>query len=583
MHTNDSQLISAVLQGDKNGYEPLIEKYKKMVYGIAWSHLGDSDLSEDAAQETFIKAYTYLATLREPDKFQGWLARIARNVSNSLSRRAKRDNAFKERWALLESAEPQSGHDERESPKEHLWQSFSELTDTHREALTLFYIEGKNVVEAAEALGVTEQALRTRLHRARLALRMQLEQKLEETLGDLQPRKDFTRSVLVLLPLSPKGAIGSGGALAVIFGKLFASLSFIMWMAAAQSLIILGLFTLYSKLDEANIKDTPENQPRKAFIRRDYMKAAVVIPASIVVSFLLMRHFTPTILMQVISIVYAYMLWRALKPLRVNRSPEVIGNVLGITIMFAAICAIGFFGASSRLFYISILLASIVLYIATAKTSPQWSYNPFYYGAIYGCTDLADDTSQLNHKLNRTDMSAFAGFIGEMGVVRDYRFRGDSIILVLASLGDTTLTKPIFGACSEVVIASDGTCVAMINNRDLDIIRKVRPGIDSAQLQDQVCRTTRYALSCFLNGNQEAARDVLSVKPDEAAHAQSRGSVMRRRIKGLATLFISVASCAALLGSSTIRMFALITGGILASICVMAITLYITRRQDSSL
>ncbi len=387
--------------------------------------------------------------------------------------------------------------------------------------------------------------------------------------------------MLVLLPLSPKGVIGSGGVLGIALGKLFASLSFIMWISAAQSLFILGLFTLYSRLDEANIKDTPENQPRKALIRRDYMKAVAIMFASFVVMGL-MRHFTPKMLIQVISILYAYMLWRALKPLRVNRSPAVIGNVLVITIMFATICAMGFFGVSPRLFGVCILLVSIVFYITTAKTPQQWSYNPFYYGAIYGFTDLTDDTSQLNHRLTRTEMSAFAGFIGEMGIVRDYRFRGDSIILVLAALGDSTLTKPIFGACSEVVIASDGTCVAMINDRDLDIIRKVRPGIDSAQLQDQVCRTTRYALSCFLNGNQEAARDVLSVKPDEAAHAQSRGSVMRRRIKGLATSFMGAAVGAAFLVHSATLVIILAVGGMLAAICVMAVTLYITRRQDSS-
>ncbi|HEY3298112.1 MAG TPA: sigma factor [Armatimonadota bacterium] len=93
MHTDDYQTVNAVLHGDKDGYEKLIDKYKKMVYGIAWSHLGDPDLSEDAAQETFVKAYTYLATLREPDKFAGWLARIARNVCGSLGRGIKRENA----------------------------------------------------------------------------------------------------------------------------------------------------------------------------------------------------------------------------------------------------------------------------------------------------------------------------------------------------------------------------------------------------------------------------------------------------------------------------------------------------------
>ena len=112
MYTDDSQVIGAVLQGQKDRYEELIEKYKRMVYGIAWSHLGDYDLSEDAAQETFVKAYSYLGALRDPGKFPGWLARIARNVCNSFGRQAKREAGLQERWAL-ESAP--SREDDRES------------------------------------------------------------------------------------------------------------------------------------------------------------------------------------------------------------------------------------------------------------------------------------------------------------------------------------------------------------------------------------------------------------------------------------------------------------------------------------
>jgi len=125
-------------------------------------------------------------------------------------------------------------------------------------------------------LGIAEQTMRTRLFRARTALRTQLEQMLEESLTDLQPSKGFTRSVLVLLPMSPKGVIGAGGALAAC-AKLLAGLSFALWMAAAQSLAMLGLFTMYSKLEEASFENTPENRPIKAFIRRGYMTMAATI------------------------------------------------------------------------------------------------------------------------------------------------------------------------------------------------------------------------------------------------------------------------------------------------------------------
>jgi RNA polymerase sigma-70 factor (ECF subfamily) len=88
---SDTDAVKAVIEGDRDRYSELVERYQKMVYGIAWSHLGDAGLCEDAAQETFIKAFRYLAALRNPEKFSGWLARIARNVSTSLLRKRGRE------------------------------------------------------------------------------------------------------------------------------------------------------------------------------------------------------------------------------------------------------------------------------------------------------------------------------------------------------------------------------------------------------------------------------------------------------------------------------------------------------------
>ena len=157
---DDTQAISAILHGDKNRYEEMVSRHKKMVYAIAWSHLGDRELSEDAAQETFVKAYCYLGTLREPGKFSWWVARIARNVCSSFRRKLSRETAFTKRWAVLESAEPQEQDPGRGSLEEQLWESFARLPDIHREALTVFHIEGKSVRESADLLGRTQSGHR---------------------------------------------------------------------------------------------------------------------------------------------------------------------------------------------------------------------------------------------------------------------------------------------------------------------------------------------------------------------------------------------------------------------------------------
>ena len=602
MHTDDYLTVNAVLNGDKDGYEKLVDKYKKMVYGIAWSHLGDSDLSEDVAQETFVKAYTYLGTLREPDKFAGWLARIARNVCGSLGRGIKRENAFHKKWAVLESAETEPHEEEREYLSEQLWDSFAKLPAIHREALTLFYVEGKSIAEASAALGIAEQTMRTRLHRARMALRTQLEQILEESLSDLQPSKNFTRSVFVLLPMSPKGAIGAGGAFAAL-GKLFAGFSFVLWIAAAQTLAMLGLFAMYSKLDEASLEDTPENQPIKASIRRSYMKAvAVMFVTSLVVTPLIWLSITRRqesamyAMIQIASLLWAYMTWRTFKPLRVNTSAAVIGGALGIAIVFIAIVAFAFFHASPYLFFIAGPLFSIIGYFTYQKTPQRFGYNLFTGSALGIFGDFEDDQS-LGRRLTRTELLSFAKFMGGLRLVGDYKWLTDGISLLIPLKPD--LVSLEFTG-SRVTITWDGAFTATMSARNLKFARQLLTGrsVEAAELQDNACRAVRFAMNCFLRGDLEAARKVLSA--DETPSAQSLTAARHNRVKSLVGIILGTSTLVMLLvmpffepsekekelhhiGVDAYYFLIVPAVGFLVAMIVLAITLYITRRQNRSL
>ncbi len=515
-------------------------------------------------------------------KFAGWLAKIARNVCGSLGRGIKRDNAFHRKWAVLESAETEPHEEERESLSEQLWDSFAKLPAIHREALTLFYVEGKSVAEASAALGIAEQTMRTRLHRARTALRDQLERMLEESLSDLQPSKDFTRSVLVLLPMSPKGAIGAGGALAV-FGKLFASLSFSLWISAASILPILGLYTMFSKLDEASFEDTPENRPIKAFIRRSYMIMAASMFVAFVVYWSLIMHFHKMISLlfvyKMISIPYAYMTWRAFKTLRVNTSTAVIGGALVPAIIFIAVVAIAF-GASYWMFFIAVLLSNIIVYFTTQKTPQRFGFNLFTGREMGIFGDFEDDQS-LGRRLTRTELLSFAKVLGGFWLVQDYKWRADGITL--------------FAAGSRVTITWDGACTATMSAKDLKVTRQLLAGrsVEAAQLQDNACRVVRYALNCFLRGDSEAARKVLSL--DETPSAQSLTTARHNRVKSIVLVWLMMFCLVMLLLAPSPKEKALhhwagayyglivMAAGFLVAIIVLAITLRRTRRQNRSL
>jgi len=590
MQTSDSQAISAVLQGDKSSYEALVEKHKRMVYSIAWSHLGDSDLSEDAAQETFIKAYTYLGTLREPDKFAGWLARIARNVCNSLGRRAKRENAFKQRWAVLETAEAEPYVDERESLTEQLWESFADLPALHREALTAFYIEGKSTAEAAAALGISESALRTRLHRARSALRLQLERKLEDSLADLQPSKGFTRSAMVLLPLSPKGVVGTG-ALAV-FGKMFAGLSFALWMAAAQTLPIWGFYSLVSRVEESSLSDVPESQHIKARIRRGYRKVVIVMFAAFVVCWLLIQHVGLMTSLQIEAILYgcltllvvlgAYPVLRR----RVN-TPGVIGGVLLWAIMFAVLVAIAFLGAPIRLFGVAVFVVSIVACLTTSRTPPMLQRigcNLFLRGAM-GLGEIPEADWPLNRRLTETELRTFARLLADIRLVRDYRFRGDEITLSVFGMRKAPLAAFGIVPCgSELTIAPDGTCSATVCDADLAVLRQIiRRDVEPSELQDKACQVVRYALSCFARGDAETWLDLLSTIPAQSALIQSPASTRAHRVRLFIGVWFGIVALIQFTVHSAIVVIVAAVAGFAVAILALALNLYITRRERRSL
>ena len=73
MRDNDAELISRTLAGDETAFTLLVKKYRKHVHTLAWYKVGDFHIAEDITQETFLQVYRDLATLREPNRFPGWL------------------------------------------------------------------------------------------------------------------------------------------------------------------------------------------------------------------------------------------------------------------------------------------------------------------------------------------------------------------------------------------------------------------------------------------------------------------------------------------------------------------------------
>ena len=166
----------------------LVSAHKQMVYRIAYSVLRNHHDAEDAAQEAFLKAFRASGKLSEVRSPKAWMARIAWNAALDCRRQRPAPGVASHDSEQLEQGVMRLRHAGR-TPEEIasgsemqrlLAQLIQALPANLREAVTLSSVEDLDYSEIAETLGITEAAVRARLHQAR----RQLKEKLDRVLGD---------------------------------------------------------------------------------------------------------------------------------------------------------------------------------------------------------------------------------------------------------------------------------------------------------------------------------------------------------------------------------------------------------------
>ena len=186
IETNEAGLIARILGGENELFHELTRPYERMVYMTLLSIVKNESDAEDGAQEAVISAYRNLKSFRGDSKFSTWLTAIAINEGRKRLRKAK--SATEE--SIEEEAEGYEGDytpapltDWREIPletlerkeiREALRNAIAELPDIYRQVFTLRDLEELNVEETAQALGVTPNVVKVRLHRARILLQKKL-------------------------------------------------------------------------------------------------------------------------------------------------------------------------------------------------------------------------------------------------------------------------------------------------------------------------------------------------------------------------------------------------------------------------
>jgi len=179
MQAQEQLWAQAAQQGDQAAFMNIVDAYQRPIYNLCYRMLGDSTEAEDAAQETFLRAYTKLDSYQPGRKFSSWLFAIASNYCiDRLRRRRHQTVSWDELppWRVIPATEtePEDAALAHEA-QDILHDLLDGLAPDYRAALVLRYWHELSYDEIAEALDTTVSAIKSRLFRAKQMLGQQME------------------------------------------------------------------------------------------------------------------------------------------------------------------------------------------------------------------------------------------------------------------------------------------------------------------------------------------------------------------------------------------------------------------------
>ena len=203
---NDVQLIHAVLSGDDTKFATLVEKYEKIVHALVQRKIGDYHYAEEITQDTFLLAYQNLSTLRNPSKFLKWLSVIANGLCLKWLRKQKPEKQLQslEDTPMEEVAESAYAHyvlEQRETEttehrREIVKKLLAKLPESERTVIMLYYLSEMTTQEISNSLGVSVEAVRVRMSRARKRLRDEEALLIQEVLGGVQISANIKQNIM---------------------------------------------------------------------------------------------------------------------------------------------------------------------------------------------------------------------------------------------------------------------------------------------------------------------------------------------------------------------------------------------------
>ena len=201
---DDVQLIRKVLSGDDAAFGILVGKYQKSIHALACRKIRDFHYAEEIMQDTFLRAYKKLSTLKNPNQFSGWLHVIANRLCIDWMRSQKSVMQSLEDTPVEEIEKSSYTHHvsaQRETERTGYYHELvknllEKLPENERTVVTLYYLDEMSTKEISKFMGVSVNTITSRLHRARKRLQTDPEFLEHEFFGDFQLSDNLKENIM---------------------------------------------------------------------------------------------------------------------------------------------------------------------------------------------------------------------------------------------------------------------------------------------------------------------------------------------------------------------------------------------------
>jgi RNA polymerase sigma-70 factor (ECF subfamily) len=175
------ELLRAIRQGDTSAFGTLVTLYEKKIYNLALHYVKQSEEAKDLAQDIFVTVYKSIDTLRDENKFTTWLYQVAVNHCRNRYKKLRRRGFFTNQsiddpdsFLQLASADEPAGQFEREDVIKMVRAAIASMPETEKEILVLRDIQEMSYEEISDILGIPLGTVKSKLNRARTALKNKL-------------------------------------------------------------------------------------------------------------------------------------------------------------------------------------------------------------------------------------------------------------------------------------------------------------------------------------------------------------------------------------------------------------------------